>query len=121
MSVDVTDRKRAEEQITALNEELKRHVAQLQAANGELEAFSYSVSHDLRAPLRHMIGFVEMLNKRTKTGLDEKSRHYLDVISGAANQMGRLIDDLLGFSRAGRVEMKREEVDSNTLARGGHP
>jgi light-regulated signal transduction histidine kinase (bacteriophytochrome) len=58
-----------------------------------------------------------MLTKRTEKGLDEKSRHYLDVISGSAKQMGRLIDDLLGFSRAGRVEMKREEVDSNTLAR----
>ncbi len=117
VSIDVTSRKRAEEQITALNEELKRHVAQLQAANAELEAFSYSVSHDLRAPLRHLAGFIEMLNKRTGKDLDEKSRHYLDVISGAAGQMGRLIDDLLGFSRAGRVEMKREEVDSNTLAR----
>jgi PAS domain S-box-containing protein len=117
VSVDVTDRKRAEEQITALNEELKRHVAQLQAANAELEAFSYSVSHDLRAPLRHLNGFIEMLNKRTAKGLDEKSKHYLDVISASSNQMGRLIDDLLGFSRAGRVEMKREEMDSNTLAR----
>ena len=117
VSVDVTDRKRAEEQITALNEELKRHVAELQSANAELEAFSYSVSHDLRAPLRHLAGFIEMLNKRTAEGLDEKSRHYLNVISGAAHQMGRLIDDLLGFSRAGRVEMKREDVNSNTLAR----
>jgi PAS domain S-box-containing protein len=118
VSVDVTERKKAEEKITALNEELRRHIAQLQAANRELEAFSYSVSHDLRAPLRHLAGFVELLNKRTGGSLDEKSRHYLEVISSSANHMGRLIDDLLAFSRAGRVEMKQEEVDSDALVRG---
>ncbi len=115
MGVDVTERKQTAEQIGALNEELKRNVLQLQAANRELEAFTYSVSHDLRAPLRHMAGFVELLNKRAKEGLDEKSRHYLQVISGAASQMGQLVDDLLAFSRAGRVEIKWDMVDSGVI------
>ncbi len=110
--VDVTERKQAAERIVALNEELKRNVSQLQAANRELESFTYSVSHDLRAPLRHMAGFVELLNKRAHAGLDEKSRHYLQVISGAASQMGQLVDDLLAFSRAGRVELKWDRVSS---------
>lgn len=117
VGVDVTERKQAAEKIGALNEELKRNVSQLQAANRELEAFTYSVSHDLRAPLRHMAGFVELLNKRAGTGLDEKSRHYLQVISGAASQMGQLVDDLLAFSRAGRVELKWDRVDSGAIVK----
>ncbi len=117
VGVDVTDRKQAAEQISELNEELKRNVSQLQAANRELEAFTYSVSHDLRAPLRHMAGFVELLNKRAKEGLDEKSRHYLQVISGASSQMGQLVDDLLAFSRAGRVEIKWDKVDSGIIVK----
>ncbi len=108
---------RSEQRITELNDNLKRHVAQLQSANRELEAFSYTVSHDLRAPLRHMAGFVELLNKRARNVLDEKSAHYLQVISGAAGQMGQLIDDLLAFSRAGRVELRWESVDSEAILR----
>jgi signal transduction histidine kinase len=107
----------SEEDVTKLNRKLENQLLSLQEANREMEAFTYSVSHDLRAPLRHMSGFVELLERRDISGLDEKSRHYLNVISEASKKMGCLIDDLLLFSRMGRGELMRSRVDLQLLTR----
>ncbi|QWV92443.1 PAS domain S-box protein [Geomonas oryzisoli] len=114
---DITIQKQGEAKIMELNLALRNQLEQLAATNRELESFSYSVSHDLRAPLRHIIGFVDLLNSKAGLGLDEKSHHYLDVISGAAKKMGLLIDDLLAFSRMGRSEMMKGWVDLGLLVR----
>jgi ABC-type amino acid transport substrate-binding protein/nitrogen-specific signal transduction histidine kinase len=94
---------------------LLRSEEALVAANKELEAFSYSVSHDLRAPLRHVSGFVQLLQANAKDRLDETGARYLDVIAGAAKKMGELIDDLLSFSRTGRAQMHLEAVPLGPL------
>ena len=112
---DITVRKQAEESIQKLNHELKQRATQLEAANKELEAFSYSVSHDLRAPLRHIHGFVEMLQNSPSFEGDATAKRHMSVISRAAHEMGRLIDDLLAFSRTGRAQMRPVEIDQRTL------
>jgi signal transduction histidine kinase len=94
---------------------VRERTAELEAANSELEAFAYSVSHDLRAPLRHIDGFVELLRKRTTESADEQTRHYMDTISKETRRMGQLIDDLLSFSRMGRAEMSRGPVELGPL------
>ncbi len=109
------ERKRAEEEIRRLNRELEGRVAertaQLLRANKELEAFSYSVSHDLRAPLRHIEGYVAMLQRVTKGILPPKAEHYLDTISASSVEMGNLIDNLLAFSRMGAEQMTEAPVN----------
>jgi signal transduction histidine kinase len=113
---EVTERKAAEERIHRLNEELQRRAAQLEAANKDLESFSYSVSHDLRAPLRAVDGYARMVEEDYATRLDEEGRRLLGVVREEAVRMGRLIDDLLGFSRTGRVRLEPVAVDMAALA-----
>jgi len=113
---DITERKRREREITNLNQELGKRSAELEASNKELEAFAYSVSHDLRAPLRHMSGFTQLLQKSTASVLNEKSQRYVTIIEESAKRMGSLIDDLLSFSRIGRVETHKALVNLEQLA-----
>ncbi|KAF0174184.1 MAG: multi-sensor signal transduction histidine kinase [Limisphaerales bacterium] len=112
---DVTERQRAEDERARLLAEVASRNALLEAANKELEAFSYSVSHDLRAPLRHIDGFAGLLQRTSTAKLDEKEQRYLTLITESAKRMGKLIDDLLDFSRMGRAAMRRETVDMSAL------
>lgn len=114
---DVTDRQRFDQQIRRLNEELKRRVAELGHINRELETFSYSVSHDLRAPLRHIDGFARILNEEHSAEISADARKYLERILDSANHMGHLIDDLLNLARLGRTEIVRKNVDLGAMAR----
>lgn len=116
---DLTAKKKIEEENQNLNLMLEQRIldrtAQLKDANQELEAFSYSVSHDLRAPLRHINGFVDLLTEKYQDLLPEKGRHYLNVIISSSRQMDTLIDDLLQFSRTGRQEMQQTDIDMNVV------
>lgn len=117
---DITDRKIAEQKLKTLNAELEHRVqdrtAELEASNNDLEAFSYSVSHDLRAPLRGISGFAYILQEDYSTALDEKGRNYLARIRSAAHRMGDLIDGLLELARINRAALYRNTVDLSALA-----
>jgi PAS domain S-box-containing protein len=114
---DITERKRREQEIEGLNQELAKRSAELESINKELEAFAYSISHDLRAPLRHMAGYTELLQKKASSVVDEKSNHYMAMILDSAKRMGNLIDDLLAFSRIGRVETQKTPFNLTQLVK----
>ena len=114
---EVTERTQQAREIRGLNEELEKRSRALEASNKELEAFAYSVSHDLRAPLRHMAGFAELLQKTAASKLDEKAQRYLRTILDSAQRMGNLIDDLLAFSRIGRMETQKAVVNLDQLVK----
>ncbi len=108
--------KRVEQSRTDLEQRVEQRTAELRAANHELEAFSYSVSHDLRAPLRAIAGFVQILEEDHAGKLDETARHHLERVRLNARRMGQLIDDLLAFSQIGRTTMMRQTVDLTAMA-----
>jgi PAS domain S-box-containing protein len=121
MTRDLTERRRAEEELRQLAASLEQRVAErteeLRAVNGELEAFSYSVSHDLRAPLRAIDGFSKVVLERFGGQLDAQGRNYLERVRAGSQRMGRLIDDLLRLSRISRADLRPQPVDLASLAR----
>ena len=110
-----TVRRRVERDLRQARDDLEKRSVELAASNKELEAFAYSISHDLRAPLRHMSGFSELLQKNSAQVLDAKSKRYIGVILESARKMGALIDDLLSFSRIGRAETNKKAVNLGQL------
>jgi PAS domain S-box-containing protein len=114
---DISERKRTEEKVRTLNRELQDKIADLAATNKELEAFSYSVSHDLRAPLRQIDGFSKILLEQAGEALPASQRDCLQEIRNGARHLGQLVDDLLNFSRLGRQALVIRTVDMNALMR----
>ena len=115
LKAEIEERRLAEENVVRLNAELFERVEELAAAYAELEAFSYTVSHDLRAPLRQVSGFVALLSRSLADRQNAADAEYIELINGAVNRMGQLINDLLSFSRVGRAEMHRSKVDLRLL------
>ena len=115
LRLELLVREQAEGEVRRLNAALEQQLEEVTALNSEIESFSYSVSHDLRAPLRHVSGFVELLRTRAGSALDETGQRYLGVIANGASQMGRLIDDLLAFSRMSRSELTQGDISLDDL------
>lgn len=119
---EIGERKRAQDQVNRLNAELEQRVAartlELQTANKELEAFSYSVAHDLRAPLRHINAFAKILEEDHAGRLDSEGRRYISLVRGGAREMGNLVDDLLNLARVSRQELFRNPADLSKLVEG---
>lgn len=118
-NIDITQRKKDELEISRLKDEMEERViqrtAQLEAANRELEAFTYSVSHDLRAPLRHIAGFSGILLEEFSAGLDPEARRHLERIAEGTQRMGQLVDEMLNLARVGRYELKARRTDLNAI------
>jgi light-regulated signal transduction histidine kinase (bacteriophytochrome) len=114
---EIKQREAAQQEVLRLNAKIKSLTTQLELANKELETFSYSISHDLRAPIRHIGGFVDLLKKQPSISLDAKSARHLDFISNAVQRMGTLVDGLTSFSRLSHAEMRQEPVQLGTLVR----
>jgi light-regulated signal transduction histidine kinase (bacteriophytochrome) len=116
---DVTERKQVEEALHELNQELdervRRRTVDLEASNKELEAFTYSVSHDLRAPLRHIDGFSKLLEGEHSAELTEEAREYITLIRESTKEMGQLVDDLLNLARVGRKELTLQVTGLRSL------
>jgi signal transduction histidine kinase len=113
--LQLLQQRQSRQKIRELNRSLQQQVDRLTAANRELADVSYTISHDLRAPLRHIAGFVELLNANSREQLNEQSRHYLQVIAGSTEKMGALVDGLLAFAHLGRTELVLRPVDLNRL------
>ncbi len=115
--IDITERRRAEEAMNRLNHDLKCQAVKLETINKELEAFSYTVSHDLRNPLLGIKGFCRMLLERCSNNLDEQGEKFLRIIDSSTQEMLKLVDDLLAFSISGNQQMKPSNIDMNELVR----